>query len=250
MTQTQPLSRHAIRAAQEERIENEGDLGYAPEDQSGEYGPAGQYGPATPVGQSGRPGWGSVWLLGGPLEFGPRSVGRLRAWLIIRGLLGLALGAMILLRPDLSLEAFAMLIGIFFCVIGVARIIVGAADSEFTAGVRVLNVIVGVLVTAIGAVSIRYPGFGLLATVLLIGFAWMMEGAATLALLPARHQGRGWAIAFAVISLIGGFFIIMWPVGSIVPLLIVAGAVLLVGGIFDIVGAFTLKSKEGAQAMG
>jgi uncharacterized membrane protein HdeD (DUF308 family) len=181
-----------------------------------------------------------------PLELSPKTVGRYRVWLIIRGLAGLVLGGLILFRPGLSIEAFALVIGIFLCVIGVARIVIGAADSEFTAGVRVLNVILGVLLVGIGALAIRNPGFGLLATVLLIGFAWMMEGGATLALLPPRHQGRGWAVAFAVISLVAGAILIIWPVEALLPLVIVAGAALLVGGIFDLINGFTLKADARA----
>jgi uncharacterized membrane protein HdeD (DUF308 family) len=187
---------------------------------------------------------GSIWLLGVPLELSPKTVGRYRTWLIIRGLAGLILGGLILFLPGISIEVFALMIGIFLCVIGVARIIIGAADSEFTAGVRVLNVIVGVLLAAIGAIAIRYPGFGLLATVLMVGFAWMMEGGATLALLPPRHQGRGWAIAFAVVSLLAGIILIAWPAAALFPLFIVAGAALLVGGIFDMINGATLKASR------
>ncbi|MDR2565643.1 MAG: DUF308 domain-containing protein [Bifidobacteriaceae bacterium] len=192
----------------------------------------------------------AIGLFGRPFFLSPASVGRLKAWLVVRGLAGLVLGALILFLPGLSLEAFAFVVGIFFVVAGVIRIVMGAVDSSFTAGLRILNVILGVLLAAIGAVAIRFPGFGLLATVLLIGFAWMMEGAATLALLPPRRQGRGWAIAFAVVSLVAGVILILWPAEMLLPLLIVAGAALVVGGIFDVVGAFSLKSKGQATAMG
>ncbi|MDR0627676.1 MAG: DUF308 domain-containing protein, partial [Bifidobacteriaceae bacterium] len=198
MTQTQPLPRQQAEDANDDRTRT---------------------GPDWPSGGDGI-GYGTGWPLAAPLVLGPKKVGRMRAWLIIRGLLGLVLGAMILFQPALSIEAFALLAGVFFVVIGVARIVIGAADSEFSVGMRVLNVAVGVALVAIGAISIRYPGFGLVVTAFLVGFAWMMEGGATLALLPPRHQGRAWAIAFAVVSLLGGALIILWPVESILPLAI------------------------------
>jgi uncharacterized membrane protein HdeD (DUF308 family) len=163
--------------------------------------------------------------------------------LTVRGLIGLALGCLILFWPGPSIDVLALVIGVFWIAAGVVRIVIGAVDSEFTTGVRVLNAIVGVLLVAIGAVAVRFPGFGLLATVLLIGFAWLMEGAATLALAPPRHQGRGWAIAFAVVSIVAGVLIIAWPVAALLPLLIVAGAALVVGGVFDVITAFTIKSR-------
>jgi hypothetical protein len=178
-----------------------------------------------------------------------RFAGRLRVWLIFRGLLGLALGGIILFRPEVSVEAFALLIGVFFCVIGVARIVVGAADSEFTVGIRVLNVVFGLILVGLGAVSIRHPAFGLLTTVMIIGFAWMMEGGATLAVLPPKHQGRAWAITFAVISLLVGALVIMWPVASVLPLMIVVGAFLVAGGVVDIVNAVLLKPTDRPRPM-
>jgi uncharacterized membrane protein HdeD (DUF308 family) len=165
----------------------------------------------------------------------------MRAWLIIRGLAGLALGALIAFMPVLSIETFALMIGIFFVMVGVIRIVIGAVDSRYSAGLRVLNVITGVVLVILGAISIRNPGVGLLATVLMIGFAWIMEGAVTLAMLPPQNRGRGWAIASGVISLLAGAAIVAWPIGAILPLLIIAGAALAVGGIFDLVNAFSLK---------
>ncbi|MDR2379477.1 MAG: DUF308 domain-containing protein [Bifidobacteriaceae bacterium] len=175
-----------------------------------------------------------------------RSVGRLRAWLIVRGVAGLILGGLILFLPGLTIDAFALVVGVFLVVVGVIRIVVGAADSEFTAGLRVANIVLGVVLAAIGAVAIRFPGFGLVATVLLIGFAWMMEGGAALALAPPRGRGRGWVVAFAIVSLLAGAALILWPVEAIAPLVIVAGAALVVGGLFDFVGGFTLHSARTA----
>jgi uncharacterized membrane protein HdeD (DUF308 family) len=168
----------------------------------------------------------------------------MRVWLIVRGLLGLVLGGLILFNPALTITAFAMIVGIFFCFIGVTRIVVGAADAEFSAGVRVLNVVFGLLLTVLGAIAIRYPDFGLFATVLIIGFAWLIEGGVTLAALPPRHQGRGWTIAFAVISLIAGALVILWPVAALLPLVIVVGVFLMVGGVIDIVNGVLLRPKD------
>jgi uncharacterized membrane protein HdeD (DUF308 family) len=168
----------------------------------------------------------------------------MRALLIIRALFELALGALILFSPELTIEAFALVVGVFFCAIGVIRIVIGAADSEFSVGPRILNVVLGLLLIAIGAVAIRYPGFGLLATVLLVGFAWLIEGGATLALLPHRRQGRGWAIAAGIVALIAGAVLIIWPVESIFPLAIVAGVALIACGILDIAQSFSVRAIQ------
>jgi uncharacterized membrane protein HdeD (DUF308 family) len=204
--------------------------------------------PAEPAEEAAQPRFGAGWeawpMIGPGLHLSRKFVGRLRVWLILRGVLGLVLGGLILFSPGLSIAAFALLVGVFFCVVGVARIVVGAADSEFTTGVRVLNVVFGLLLVGLGAVSIRYPEFGLLTTVFIIGFAWLMEGGATLAVLPPRHQGRAWAIVFAVVSLLAGLTVLLWPVASILPLTIAVGALLAVGGVVDIVNAAVLRPGD------
>jgi uncharacterized membrane protein HdeD (DUF308 family) len=169
--------------------------------------------------------------------------------LIARGLAGLVLGGLILFQPGLSIDALAPLVGIFFCAIGLLRIVAGAADSEYATAIRVANVAFGLILVALGALAIRYPVAGLLFTVMTVGFAWMMEGAVSLAFLPARHQGRGWVIGFAVISLLAGLTLILWPASSLLPLVIVVGAFLLVGGVVDLLNAATLKPGVNLPAM-
>ncbi|MDR2253608.1 MAG: DUF308 domain-containing protein [Bifidobacteriaceae bacterium] len=200
---------------------------------------------------SGRGAWDDPRGRGGDRPGRGQSphLGRWRAWLAFRGVLALVVGGLILARPDLTIEAFALIVGIFFCLVGIARIVIGAADTQFPTGIRVLNVIFGVLLTALGAVSIRYPGFGLLATVLIIGFAWLMEGGATLAVLPPRHRGRGWAVAFAVVSLAAGALVIIWPVESVLPLIVVVGAFLAVGGVFDVAAAIAARPGRRPNAV-
>jgi uncharacterized membrane protein HdeD (DUF308 family) len=174
-----------------------------------------------------------------PTLLSGKQAGKMRVLLITRGVVSVLLGAAILLWPGLSLEAFALLIGAFFVVVGAFRIIVGVVDSAFSTGMRVLNAIGGLLILGLGLLSIRYPGLGLIATALFIGVAWLMEGVVALATLPAT--GRGWWIAFGVVTLLGGIVVLAFPWASLLPLLLVAGAFSFLGGVFDIVNGATFR---------
>jgi uncharacterized membrane protein HdeD (DUF308 family) len=142
---------------------------------------------------------------------------------------------MILVWPGLSIETFSALIGVFFVAIGAFRIIVGAMESGLDAATRVISIVLGLAVGVLGLVAIRNPGLGLLAVALMVGIAWVMEGVVALSTLPAKGAGRGWWIAFGIVSLLAGGTIVLWPVASILPLLIVTGAFLLVSGVLDLI---------------
>jgi uncharacterized membrane protein HdeD (DUF308 family) len=110
---------------------------------------------------------------------------------------------------------------------------------------RVLNVILGILILGIGVVAIRYPGFGLVTMAMLIGIAWLMEGAVALSTLPVR--GRGWWIFFGVVSVLAGISVLVFPWASLFPLLLVTGAFALASGVLDLINAATFRpGRRGA----
>jgi uncharacterized membrane protein HdeD (DUF308 family) len=169
----------------------------------------------------------------------PKIRGHVKALLIVRGVLAVIVGALILIWPGISLEVLMLLIGIFFVLDGIFHVVLGAVDSNFSTGMRVLNVILGLLYVVAGALAIRNPGWGLLFVTIMVGMVWLMEGIFAFATLPPKNEGRGWWIFFAVVSVIAGILVIALPYASIVPLLIVAGAYLVVVGIFDIINGAT-----------
>jgi uncharacterized membrane protein HdeD (DUF308 family) len=115
----------------------------------------------------------------------------------------------------------------------------------------VANIVCGVALALLGALAVRYPGFGLWAVAILVGVAWALEGAITLATLPPKGAaGRGWLICFGVVSVVAGLLIVLWPVGSLLPLLIAAGAVLIVVGITDLMTGFTFGRPKAGTVSG
>lgn len=114
-------------------------------------------------------------------------------------------------------------------------------------GWRVLDVFVGILLTFGGVVVVRNYGMtgqtlALLIT-LMVGFGWIMEG--VLSLVESwRIPHSGWAIAYAIISIIAGFVVLMSPLSSAVFMIIFGGCAMVVMGITSVIRAFTFGKRR------
>ena len=114
-------------------------------------------------------------------------------------------------------------------------------------GWRVLDVFVGILLTFGGVVVVRNYGMtgqtlALLIT-LMVGFGWIMEG--VMALVESwRIPRSGWAIAYAIISIIAGFVVLMSPLSSAVFMIIFGGCAMVVMGITSVIRAFTFGKRR------
>jgi len=73
---------------------------------------------------------------------------------------------------------------------------------------------------------------------ILVGIAWIVEGAITLAQL-GDSPSRGWAIFFGLLSIVAGIVLLFSPLWGIVVLFLLAGISLIVLGIVQIVRAIT-----------
>ncbi|PJM79349.1 hypothetical protein CUU80_04770 [Bifidobacterium scaligerum] len=158
------------------------------------------------------------------------------------GVTAIALGLALLLVPSKTLALAALLLGVYFVISGVVRIISALVERGLPGGWRVLDVLVGILLTFGGVVVVRNYGLtgqtlALLVT-LMVGFGWMMEG--VMALVESwRIPNSGWAVAYAIISIIAGFVVLMSPLSSTVFMVIFGGCAMVVMGVTAVVRAFT-----------
>lgn len=169
---------------------------------------------------------------------------------IIYGVVGvaaIALGAALLLVPNKTLALAALLLGVYFVISGVVRIVSALVEPFLPGGWRVLDVFVGILLTFGGVVVVRNYGMtgqtlALLIT-LMVGFGWIIEG--VMALVESwRIPRSGWAIAYAIISIIAGFVVLMSPLSSAVFMVIFGGCAMVVMGITAVVRAFTFGKRK------
>ena len=202
-----------------------------------------------------QPGWQQTnWYVG---NFSPFRL--IEEWLpekaktkirIIYGVVGvaaIALGAALLLVPNKTLALAALLLGVYFVISGVVRIVSALVEPGLPGGWRVLDVFVGILLTFGGVVVVRNYGMtgqtlALLIT-LMVGFGWIMEG--VLSLVESwRIPHSGWAIAYAIISIIAGFVVLMSPLSSAVFMIIFGGCAMVVMGITSVIRAFTFGKRR------
>ncbi|MBP3035432.1 DUF308 domain-containing protein [Arthrobacter sp. zg-ZUI100] len=165
------------------------------------------------------------------------AVRTIRGGLALTGVLSIVLGALVLFWPEATLEVIAFLFGLFFLVAGAVRVITGLV-TPLLGGLRVLNILTGVLLFIFGVVAMRNPLASLAVLALAIGVAWIVEG--IMALAETESGGSRWyAIAYGVISIIAGIVVLFLPVGSLTTLVIFGGIFLVVLGIVEVVRAFT-----------
>ena len=211
--------------------------------------------PNGPWGDQSQPGWQQTnWYVG---NFSPFRL--IEEWLpekaktkirIIYGVVGvaaIALGAALLLVPNKTLALAALLLGVYFVISGVVRIVSALVEPGLPGGWRVLDMFVGILLTFGGVVVVRNYGMtgqtlALLIT-LMVGFGWIMEG--VLSLVESwRIPHSGWAIAYAIISIVAGFVVLMSPLSSAVFMIIFGGCAMVVMGITSVIRAFTFGKRR------
>lgn len=172
---------------------------------------------------------------------------------VVRGVYGVigvaavALGAALLFWPKATLSTAAILLGIYFVISGVVRVVTAFVEIGLPGGWRVLDVLIGILLTLGGVMMLKnavLSGQTLAVFVTLaVGFGWMMEG--FMALIESwRLPSSGWAVLYAILSIVAGFVVLLSPLDSTVWLVIFAAVSLMVMGVVAIIRAFTFGKSS------
>jgi uncharacterized membrane protein HdeD (DUF308 family) len=168
------------------------------------------------------------------------------AWqaLMVLGIAAIAIGVCAVVWPGRTLLVLGVLFGIYLLISGVMEIIAAFGD-HISAGMRVLNVIVGALSILLGLFCFRNSlRNSVLLLSLWIGIGFLMWGIATIATsasAPAGVVGRGWGLFAGFMTMLGGIIVISWPIGSIFTLAIFTGIWLIAIGLVEVIHAFTLR---------
>ena len=135
----------------------------------------------------------------------------------------------------------AIALGAYFVVSGVIRIVTAVVELGLPGGWRVLDILIGVLLTVGGVIVLKNAALsGATLAVLItmvVGLGWMMEGVMALAE-SWRLPSSGWAVLYAIISIIAGLVVLVSPVSSMLFLVIFCGCALIVMGVSSMVRAF------------
>ncbi|WAP52241.1 DUF308 domain-containing protein [Arthrobacter sp. ATA002] len=168
-------------------------------------------------------------------ELTSRAVRSIRSGLAVTGVLSILLGVVVLFWPGVTLDVVAFLFGLYFLVSGAIRVIMGIF-TPLSGGLRILNILTGVLIFIVGIVAMRNPLASLAVLGMVIGIAWIVEG--VMALTESESGGSRWyAITYGVISIIAGAVVLFLPVGSLAALVVFGGIFLVILGIVEVVRA-------------
>ena len=167
-----------------------------------------------------------------------------RSWqaTLFLGVLTVILGIIVSFHPSGSLNVLAVLLGILMIVSGIFHLIRVFDPGEPH---RVWLGIAGLLFITLGVVLIRHLHLTIAIIGLIIGITWIIQGLAALigGISGSVREGRGWWIAFGVISLVAGIVVAATPVTSLNVLAVLLGVLFIVMGVFEIIAGFTLRHR-------
>jgi len=167
--------------------------------------------------------------------------------LIVRGLIGIALGIFIVSRPFDSVAALALVIAIWALGDGIVNM-VHAVDLRSIAPHWWVLLLSGIVSTAFGVAALYYyPALSLTFAVFWTAF-WLLT-AGVLAIYVAIQERNanlswGWTLAFGLIAVVGGVVALMYPTITLAALISLIAAFGIVGGIALLIGAGKMQSFE------
>ena len=170
--------------------------------------------------------------------------------MLVIGVAAVVLGLALLLWPSHTLVIAAVLLGIYFVVSGVVRIVSSIVELGLPAGWRVLNVFVGILLSIRGVVVLKnaaLTGTTMMQKIpLVVGIGWIIEGVTAL-LESWKLPKAGWSVLYAIVSVIAGLIVLFAPLSSAMWLMVFGGIALIVMGVASIVRAFSFGRTPKAR---
>ncbi|MEV8321702.1 HdeD family acid-resistance protein [Kitasatospora sp. NPDC056731] len=182
---------------------------------------------------------------GSPVQ-GPLGQLAKAAWqvLLLAGIVSLALGIVVFVWPKETLLVVGVLFGLYLLVIGIVQLI-AAFGTHATTALRVLAFISGAICILLGLLCFRSAVQSLVLLAIWIGIGWLFRGITQLAAAvsdPAM-PARGWQAFAGVANTVAGVLLLVWPVGSIAALAVLAGCWLVILGLIEIVTALQMRGR-------
>jgi uncharacterized membrane protein HdeD (DUF308 family) len=151
------------------------------------------------------------------------------AWwlLVLIGLLAIAAGVIVLIKPEESLSTLAVIAGIFVLASGIFDVAISFSRRTPNRG---LAAIMGVLSVVVGVLLIRHPVGGVLFVALLIGI-WLIAVGVVRFVGAFDSEHRFWAIVVALVEIIAGIVIVSTPPIGFATLALLTGIAFIINGV-------------------
>lgn len=170
-----------------------------------------------------------------------------RAWwaLLLRGLLGLAVGVLILVRPLDSVAAFAFVIAFWALFSGFVSV-VHAIELRSMVKYWWVPLLSGVVSVAFGIAALYYyPTLSLSFAVVLVSWWLLLTGFIGIyAALQEKRMGLpwGWSAAFGVVSVVASVFALLAPPVTLAAIMGLIAGFSIVTGVVLVAGALKVRS--------
>jgi uncharacterized membrane protein HdeD (DUF308 family) len=166
-----------------------------------------------------------------------------RSWwvLLFVGILTVLVGLACLIWTDRTINVVAVLFGLYLLVSGIFQIVASFGQSEHRAMLAISGILSVIL--AVYLFKAVHNDYSAELLALFIAIAWLFRGIVELivGLQSKGVQGRSALIWGGTIMIVGAVVVLVWPSLAVSTLVIIAGILLLVLGIAEIVGAFQVK---------
>jgi len=161
-------------------------------------------------------------------------------WLVVAlGLVSLAAGVIVILKPSNSLKTLAVIVGIFVLLDGIAELILvfdrRTANRGLVAVLALLDLVVGILL-------IRHPVSGVKAIALLLAIWLIAAGVVRLVIAFDTHGDRLGRFIVAAIEIVFGIVIVANPNIGFATLALLVGLAFIVNGIGMIAFGLLLRA--------
>jgi len=175
-----------------------------------------------------------------------RSLYHRTQWaLILRGLLGLAIGAFILARPLDSVAVFALVIAVWALADGITAVVYGIALRDVVPHWGWL-LAGGIVSIGFGVAALYYyPGLSLAFSVAFAAYWLLLTGgiAIWVSVQERRNQlSWGWTMVFGLVSVVAGVLALVYPGLTLSTLMALIAAFGIVGGVARLVGAVRMRA--------
>lgn len=165
----------------------------------------------------------------------------LRALEIIFGLVAIVLGIAVLLMPNVATETLIFLLYFALFFIGIGRILIGALFKLLPTGLRIINIVVGIVLLglAIMILAYQYPYFGTSVLVSWFAAALLINGVTSIVVggfaKILKNWVRGLLVVVGVLTIISSIIVLVYPDIAVLTLILLLSLGLIWSGIDAII---------------